>query len=75
MDPLLKLLHDNASIKPGQLAKMLNQPEAEVSARIKAYESSQVILGYCAILNDEKTSGEFVHGRSRVASSDTASSP
>jgi DNA-binding Lrp family transcriptional regulator len=60
MDPLLKLLHENASIKPGQLAKMLNQPEAEVAARIKAYEGSQIILGYCAILNDEKTSGEFV---------------
>src|SRR5208283_4795418 len=60
MDPLLKLLHENASIKPGQLAKMLNQPEADVAAKIKDYENSQVILGYRAILNDEKINGDFV---------------
>jgi DNA-binding Lrp family transcriptional regulator len=60
MDPLLKLLHENASIKPGQLAKMLNQPEADVAAKIKDYESSRMILGYRAILNDEKISGDFV---------------
>src|ERR1039458_9954536 len=60
MDPLLKLLHENASIKPGQLAKMLNQPEAEVTAKIKEYERSQVILGYRAILNDEMLGADLV---------------
>jgi DNA-binding Lrp family transcriptional regulator len=60
MDPLLKLLHENASINPGMLAKMLNQPEAEVAAKIKDYEDRQVILGYRAILNDEKTNGDSV---------------
>jgi DNA-binding Lrp family transcriptional regulator len=60
MDPLLKLLHENAAIKPGVLAQMLNQPEADVAAKIKEYESSQVILGYHAILNDEKVGGEMV---------------
>ena len=66
MDPLLKLLQENAAIKPGQLAKMLNQPEAEVAAKIKEYESSQVILGYRAILNDEKISGDFVRAAIEV---------
>jgi DNA-binding Lrp family transcriptional regulator len=60
MDPLLKLLHENAAIKPGLLAKMLNQPEAEVAVKIKDYENSQVILGYRAILNEEKVGDDFV---------------
>ena len=60
MDPLLKLLHDNAAIRPGALAKMLDQPEAEVTAKIKDYENAQVILGYRAILNEEKIASDFV---------------
>ena len=60
MDPLLKLLRENASMRPAQLAAMLNVPEAEVSARIKAYESDQVILGYHAILNEEKLKRDIV---------------
>jgi hypothetical protein len=39
MDPLLKLLHENAAYKPAQLAAMLNTSEAEVIAKIKAYEA------------------------------------
>jgi DNA-binding Lrp family transcriptional regulator len=54
MDPLLKLIRDNAAWKPAQLAAMLNEPESEVSARIKRYESEHVILGYRALLNEEK---------------------
>ena len=54
MDPLLKLLRENAALKPAQLATMLNQPEAEVAAQIKKYETSQVILGYRTVLNEEK---------------------
>lgn len=54
MEPLLQCLHDNAALEPGQLAKMLNLSEAEVVARIKACESDQTILGYRAILNEEK---------------------
>jgi DNA-binding Lrp family transcriptional regulator len=54
MDPLLKLLQENAAAKPGHLAKMLNLSEAEVAATIKQYETDGVILGYRAILNEEK---------------------
>ena len=60
MDPLLKLLRENASMRPAQLAAMLNTPESEVNARIKAYESDQVILGYRAILNEEKLKRDIV---------------
>ena len=54
MDPLLKLLHDNAAYRPDQLAAMLELTEAEVVAKIKAYEEDHVILGYRTVLNEEK---------------------
>ncbi len=60
MDLLLKLLRENASLKPSDLAPMLNLTEAEVAARIKAYETNQVILGYRTILNEEKLGVEMV---------------
>jgi DNA-binding Lrp family transcriptional regulator len=60
MDPLLKLLHGNAALKPAQLAAMLNTTEAEVAARIKSYEAEQVILGYRTVLNEEKVDREIV---------------
>jgi DNA-binding Lrp family transcriptional regulator len=60
MDALLKLLHDNAALKPAQLSKMLNLPEADVAKKIKAYEDDKVILGYRAVLNEEKTGDEIV---------------
>src|SRR5205823_14379539 len=60
MDSLLKLLRENAALKPAQLAAMLNVPEAEVLASIKAYESNRIILGYRAILDEEKLGVETV---------------
>src|SRR5512137_1287111 len=60
MDPLLKLLHENALLTPKQLAGMLNMPEAEVIEKIKAYEADQSILSYRAVLNEEKLGLEVV---------------
>ena len=60
MDPLLKLLHENAALKPAQLAVMLNATEADVAARIRAYEASETILGYRAVLNEEKLDRDIV---------------
>ena len=60
MDPLLKLLQDNAKWAPAQLAAMLDLPEKEIAARIKAYEQDQTILGYRTILNEEKLGLEKV---------------
>src|SRR5262245_53928990 len=54
MDPLLKLLRDNASLKSADLARLLNLPESEVMARVKGYEADQVILGYRTVLNEER---------------------
>ncbi len=60
MDPILKLLQENAALQPAQLAKLLNLPEAEIAAKIKAYEESEVILGYRAVLNEEKLGQDIV---------------
>lgn len=60
MDPLLKLLLENASLQPAQLAAMLNLPEATVAARISEHERDHVILGYRTIINEEKLGMELV---------------
>jgi DNA-binding Lrp family transcriptional regulator len=60
MDALLKLLQENAALNPEKMAKMLNVSEAEITTRIKAYENDQVILGYRAVLNEEKLGSDVV---------------
>jgi DNA-binding Lrp family transcriptional regulator len=60
MDPLLKLLHNNGAMKPAELSAMLNLPETEVAAKVKAYETDEIILGYRAILNEEKLGLDIV---------------
>lgn len=62
MDPLLKLLHENAGLKPAQLAALLNTTEDAIEARIKTYEADHVILGYRAVLNEEKLDRDIVRG-------------
>jgi DNA-binding Lrp family transcriptional regulator len=60
MDPLLKLLRDNAGLTPSQLAPMLDLAEDEIIRRVKAYEQDGVILGYRTVLNEEKLGLEVV---------------
>lgn len=60
MDSLLKLLRDDASLKPAALATMLGMPETEVAAKIKNYETDRVILGYRTILDEDKLGIEVV---------------
>src|ERR1043166_2005021 len=60
MDSLLKLLRDDASLKPAQLAQMLNLSESDVATRIKSYEKDQLILGYRTVLNEEKIGVDLV---------------
>jgi DNA-binding Lrp family transcriptional regulator len=60
MDPLLKLLHENAALKPAQLAAMLETSEAAVIDKIKAYEAEEVILGYRAVLNEDNLGRDIV---------------
>lgn len=60
MDPLLKLLRDNAALKPAQLASLLGVPEAEVVEQIRRHEQDRVILGYRTVLNEEKLGRDLV---------------
>ena len=54
MEPLLKLLRENASYSSTQLAQLLGMEESEVKNRIQALEDDRTILGYVALINDEK---------------------
>ena len=60
MDPLLKLLEEHALRTPSDLAKMLNLPAPEVARRIKQYETDKVILGYKAVIDDDKVDTDLV---------------
>lgn len=60
MDILLKLLRNDASLKPAQIAAMLNLTEAEVAAKVRALEADGTILGYRTVLNEEKVGGDTV---------------
>ena len=60
MDELLKLLRNNAALKPDQLAGMLNTTEQDIVGQIATYEKDEVILGYRAVINEDKLDIEVV---------------
>src|SRR6201995_928005 len=60
MDPLLALLHQNATVPRGDLARMLNLSVEEIDDRIDRYEKDQVILGYQAVGDPEKIDADAV---------------
>lgn len=51
---LLGLLKQNARLSNGELAAMMNCTEAEVSAEISRLERDGIIMGYSAIIDEEK---------------------
>lgn len=66
MDPLLKLLEEDATLEPSRIASYLNISEEEVAQRIKAYEADQTLLGYQAIINYQKLDTSFVRAAIEV---------
>ena len=60
MDMLLKMLEDDGSLTPEQLAVMLNKEEGDIKKLIRAYEKDGVILGYKTIIDWDKTDREYV---------------
>ncbi len=54
MDELLKILQSNALEAREDIARMLDEPVAEVNRRVADYEKSGVIRGYQAILDEDK---------------------
>jgi DNA-binding Lrp family transcriptional regulator len=60
MEPLLKLLEENALTAPEVLAKRLGRPVDQVIKQIKQLEEDKVILAYRAIVDDEKANRQTV---------------
>jgi DNA-binding Lrp family transcriptional regulator len=60
VDPLLKLLATDASLTPAQLGAMLGTTELETRNAIKQLEADRSILGYRAVLNEEKLGRDIV---------------
>ena len=60
MDPLPKLLASDASLSAPQIAALLGITEAEVRTRIKQAERDRLVLGYRAVLNEEKLGRDLV---------------
>ena len=54
MDKLLQLLEHDALLTPEKLGQMLGMKTDEVGKRIRKYEKDGVILGYKAVVNDDK---------------------
>ena len=57
---LLKLLEDNARLTTDELAVMLDEPKADIEKKMGELEDNNVILGYKAIIDWEKTDREYV---------------
>lgn len=60
MDPVLEILEKNAALSPEVIAAQLKITPDEVRARIRVLEEEKIILGYQALVHDEKA------GRSHV---------
>ena len=60
MDKILKLLEDNATLTPDQIALMLSKEVGDIKKAIDNYERDGVILGYKAIVDWDKTDREYV---------------
>lgn len=60
MDPLLKLVRENAALPPAQLAALTGMTEAEVQERLRTWEADRVILGYRAVINEDKLGRDLV---------------
>ncbi len=57
---LLDLLRQNARLSNAELAVMLGESEADVKARIAELEREGIIMGYSAIINEEKADANGV---------------
>ena len=60
MKKLLQLLENDCTLSHAQLASMANMTEAEVAAAIAKYEEDNIILGYKAIVDWDRTERESV---------------
>ncbi|MGC8887342.1 MAG: Lrp/AsnC family transcriptional regulator [Verrucomicrobiia bacterium] len=60
METLLKLLRDDPNLTVDELSRLLNVPKETVDEKIRTLKKQGVILGYRAVLNEEKLGIELV---------------
>lgn len=60
MDNILKLLEDNATLTPEQLAVMCGKEVGDIKKLIRTYEKDGVIVGYKTLVDWDKTERECV---------------
>ena len=60
MDRILKMLEDDATLTPEQIAVMCEKEVGDVRDLIRQYEKDGVILGYKTIIDWDKTDREYV---------------
>ncbi|MGN1031588.1 MAG: Lrp/AsnC family transcriptional regulator [Butyricicoccaceae bacterium] len=60
MDQILSLLSHDARMTPAKIAEIIGSSEAEVRAKIHDYEQKNIILGYTALIDQDKLEDETV---------------
>ena len=60
MEEILDILEKNCRYSLDEIAKMTGKTESEVKKTIEEYEKNNVIEGYSALINWEKTNKEQV---------------
>lgn len=60
MDQILKMLEDDATLTPEQIALMCDKEVGDIRELIKKYEKDGIILGYKTIIDWDKTGREYV---------------
>jgi len=60
MENLLKLLRDDPNLTVDELSRMLNIPKEMVEEKLKTLKQNGIVLGYRAILNEEKLGIDLV---------------
>jgi len=66
MDALIKLLRQDATLSPAALAAMLCRSESEIRAEISRLEAAGILLGYRAVVNEEKLGHDVVRAMIEV---------
>lgn len=65
-DKILAMLDQDGRLTAAQIARMLGAPEEEVASEIRELERENVILGYKAMIDWDKTDGEMVTAQIEV---------
>lgn len=60
MDKLLNLIEKNPRLSNKEIAVMLGTDEKEVEEKIRLYEDTGVIKGYCAMIDKDKAQAQTV---------------